>query len=159
MQRHFSLYIKGLSHLTRPKKSEKDLKTTLNWTKSINETVKGWNSANFFRFNGFFLPPFSRLDVRLYASRLEKRRFSPKSDYPKKRLSQNRIWDSLSFSYYFWLIPTDVISNLNKYCRWFKQSLSDSLNKCFYGFKPICQLPSVSSIISVSVPGERTKNG
>ena len=38
-----------------------------------------------FKFNGLFLPPFSRLDVPLYASRLEERRFLPKSDYPLKK--------------------------------------------------------------------------
>jgi hypothetical protein len=32
-----------------------------------------------FDFYGLFLPPFSRLDVPLYASRLEERRFMRKS--------------------------------------------------------------------------------
>jgi len=35
-------------------------------------------------FYGLFLPPFSGLDVPLYASRPENRRFLPKSDYPTK---------------------------------------------------------------------------
>ena len=44
--------------------------------------------SNFYEilhFYRLFLPPFSRLDVPLYASRLEERRFLLKSDYPLKR--------------------------------------------------------------------------
>ena len=52
----------------------------------------------FLQFYELFLPPFSRLDVHVYASRLEERRFSPKSDYPLKcGLSQIYIWDSPDF--------------------------------------------------------------
>ena len=39
----------------------------------------------FLHFYGLFLPPFPRLDLRLYASRIEKRRFLLKSDYPLQR--------------------------------------------------------------------------
>ena len=39
-----------------------------------------------FNFDGLFLPPFSRLDLLLYASRHEKRRFFLGSDYPLIKL-------------------------------------------------------------------------
>ena len=74
--------------------NEKSRKTA----KTVNETVEWWNPADFLGFDGLFLVPFSRLDVLLYASRHEKRRFFLKSDYPLIKL-----WGCLKF--WIWDTP------------------------------------------------------
>ena len=50
--------------------------------KIVNETVIRKKSLRISILIGLFLPPFSMLDVPLYASRTEKRRFLLKSAYP-----------------------------------------------------------------------------
>ena len=56
----------GLSHLVRPKKTEKNIKKPHNRRKLVNETVYGWNPADFFVFNGLFLPMFAELSAYVY---------------------------------------------------------------------------------------------
>ncbi len=59
----FSEAKKGLSHLVRPKKSEKVLKKTIFTAKSVNETEKVEFLRNSSEFMDFFYRRFLPLDV------------------------------------------------------------------------------------------------
>ena len=57
------------------------------------------NFSEILHFYGLFLPPFWELDVHSYAYRSQKRRFSPKSDYPLKRGCLKFAFETASFAY------------------------------------------------------------
>ena len=79
---------------------------------------------------GLFLPPLSRLDVHLYASRLEERRFWLRSAYPQKGADSSSILSQPVFLFYFsWILKDSIRAK----CK----SFSDCRNMYFNIFSRI----------------------